>query len=268
MPEKRQPTMEPLEEEVDHVRGPVGRSCPRRVRRLRMPLLAAGVSRDRTGRTTTQRWRSLRLPALPARQTSTRTHWRRRPPPRQPRSKTASGRCTSCSFIARRRSKTTTCGAMPPSSTSTSSSSTKTGPTRASRGGSVGTSRADWHRARCEAHRPCSSTASCTAAATTQRPCWKHWPDECDLLAHRQHHADGVAGRDRRLHGLPRDRRNLAAPAHVPVLRPHRLLRQLAEPPRLRPRPQLRTPDRPLRRARGRLELVLPRQRRVRRHER
>ena len=38
---------------------PLGRSCPRRVRRLRMPLLAAGVSRDRTGRTTTQRWRSL-----------------------------------------------------------------------------------------------------------------------------------------------------------------------------------------------------------------
>ena len=77
----------------------------------------------------------------------------------------------------------------------------------------------------------------------------------------------GVADRDRRLHGLPRDRRHLAAPAHVPILRPHRVLRQLTEPPRLRPRPQLRTPDRPLRRARGRLELVLPRQRRVRRHE-
>ena len=65
-------------------------------------------------------------------QTSTRTRSRRRPPPRQPRSKTASGRCTGCSFIARRRSRTTTCGATPPSSNSTSSSSTRTGPTRAS----------------------------------------------------------------------------------------------------------------------------------------
>ena len=57
-----------------------------------------------------------------------------------------------------------------------------------------------------------------------------------------------VAGPDRRLHGLPRDRRNVAAPAHVPVLRPHRLLRQLTEPSRLRPRPRLRTPDHSLRR--------------------
>ena len=42
------------------------------------------------------------------------------------------------------------------------------------------------------------------------------------------------------------------------------LLRQLAEPACLRPRPQLRTPYRSLRRTRGRLELVLPRQRRLR----
>ena len=35
------------------------------------------------------------------------------------------------------------------------------------------TSRAEWRRARCAAHRRCSSTASCTAAATTRRRCWR-----------------------------------------------------------------------------------------------
>ena len=55
MPEKRQPTLEPLDEAVDHVRGPIGRPPDRRVRRLRMPVLASGVSRDRTGRAKPER---------------------------------------------------------------------------------------------------------------------------------------------------------------------------------------------------------------------
>ena len=45
--------------------------------------------------------------------------------------------------------------------------------------------------------------------------------------------ADRAAGRDRRLRRLPGDRRKMGAPADVPVLRPHRLLRQLAAPARL-----------------------------------
>ena len=40
----------PLEDGVDHVRGPDGREAHRRVRRLRVPVLAAGVPVDRAGR--------------------------------------------------------------------------------------------------------------------------------------------------------------------------------------------------------------------------
>ena len=51
----------------------------------------------------------------------------------------------------------------------------------------------------------------------------------------------------------------LGAPAHVPGVRPHRLLRQLAEPPRHRAHPRDRASDHPLGRARRGLELVLRR---------
>jgi hypothetical protein len=37
---------------------------------------------------------------------------------------------------------------------------------------------AAWPRARCSAPPPCSSTVSCTAAATTRPACWPRWPDE------------------------------------------------------------------------------------------
>src|SRR6266511_2956428 len=60
------------------------------------------------------------------------------------------------------------------------------------------------------------------------------------------------------MRGLPRDRGNLGTPADVPVLRSHRVLRQLATPARLG------APDRPLRGTGRGLELVLRRQRRVR----
>jgi len=59
-------------------------------------------------------------------------------------------------------------------------------------------------------------------------------------------------------------RGHLGAPAHVPVLRAHRLLRQLAEPACQRPRPPRGASHCAFRRARRRLELVLPGQRRVR----
>ena len=136
---------------------PLGRSCPRRVRRLRMPLLAAGVSRDRTGRTTTQRWPSLRLPALPA---------DRHPPARARRGdRRRGGRAprpllgdAQTALLPASASKTTTaplCRRARPDVQQFDQDR----PTRAPRGGSVGTSRADWHPARCAAHRRCSSTA-------------------------------------------------------------------------------------------------------------
>jgi hypothetical protein len=38
----------------------------------------------------------------------------------------------------------------------------------------------DVDSARCPAPPPCSWTASCTAAATTRPPCWRHWPLQTD----------------------------------------------------------------------------------------
>ena len=46
------------------------------------------------------------------------------------------------------------------------------------RTGSAAMSTAAWLRARWWAHRPCSSTASSTAAATTRPPCWPRWAHE------------------------------------------------------------------------------------------
>ena len=37
-----------------------------------------------------------------------------------------------------------------------------------------------WRRARCSAPPRCSSTASCTAAATTRPHCWRHWRRQGD----------------------------------------------------------------------------------------
>src|SRR3954454_14788321 len=67
---------------------------------------------------------------------------------------------------------------------------------------------------------------------------------------------------------MPRDGRALGPSAHVPVLRPRRLLRQLAEPSRKRARARHRAPDRPLGAARRGMELVLRRRDRVHRKSR
>src|SRR3954453_3569278 len=67
---------------------------------------------------------------------------------------------------------------------------------------------------------------------------------------------------------MPRDGRALGPSAHVPVLRPRRLLRQLAEPPRKRARARDRASDRALGAARRGMELVLRRRERVHRKSR
>ena len=80
--------------------------------------------------------------------------------------------------------------------------------------------------------------------------------------------ADRVAAIDRGMRGLPRHRRGLGASAHVPDLRPDRLLRQLPEPAREQARRRQRASDRSFRRARRGLELVLHRRGRLRREGR
>ena len=64
-------------------------------------------------------------------------------------------------------------------------------------------------------------------------------------------------GDHRRLRGMPRRGHPVGAPAHVPDLRPHRLLRQLARAPRDAPQRQDRPSDHPLRGAQRGLELLL-----------
>jgi epsilon-lactone hydrolase len=50
-------------------------------------------------------------------------------------------------------------------------------------------------RARCSAPPPCSSTAWCTAAATTRPPCWPRWRDEPPCPQAVQHQAGPAGGR-------------------------------------------------------------------------
>ena len=72
---------------------------------------------------------------------------------------------------------------------------------------------------------PTLFTESCTAAATTWPACWRRWLDERDLLAHGHDRADRAAGRDNRVRGLSGDRGDMGASAHVSVLRSGRMLR-------------------------------------------
>ena len=60
-------------------------------------------------------------------------------------------------------------------------------------------------RARCSAPPPCSSTAWCTAAATTRPPCWPRWPHERALPAYGQHQADRRAVPVRAARGFESD---------------------------------------------------------------
>jgi hypothetical protein len=107
---------------------------------------------------------------------------------------------------------------------------------------------------------PCSSTESSTAAAM-RSTLSELLAIERDLLTPRQHRADGAAATHRWVRGLPRDRRVVGASAYVSVLRPGRVLRQLAASARFGSCRSRGTPDRAFRRTRGGLELVLPGQR-------
>ena len=78
-----------------------------------MPVFAAGVSRDRTGRARLGGGVRFAFRHFPLDRDPPARARSGRPQPRRPRSKTASGTCTSCSFIARRRSKTRICSGTP-----------------------------------------------------------------------------------------------------------------------------------------------------------
>ena len=71
--------------------------------------------------------------------------------------------------------------------------------------------------------------------------------------------ADRAARVRRRLRGLPARGRRLDAPAHLPAVRPRRLLRRLPQPARDRPRRRHRAPDHPLAGAGRGVVLVLRR---------
>ena len=241
MPEKRQPTMEPLDEEVDHVRGPAAARLIVEYGDYECPYSRQAFRAIERVERRTRRTASASPSGTSRSPRSTRTPSRRRPPPRQPRSRTGSGTCTSCSSIARRRSKTTTCSGYAAELGLDVHASTS------DRAGADVLARIRRDVESGMASGEVRGTPTLFIDGVVHRGGYdaatlmEAWPDERDLLAHRQHQADGAAGRDRRLRGLPRDRGHLGAPAHVPVLRPHRLLRQLAEPARLRPRRELRS---------------------------
>src|SRR6266705_3854782 len=86
-------------------------------------------------------------------------------------------------FHLRKALETAICSGTPPSSASTWRCSTRTKPASRWRTGSARMSTAAWLRARYWARRPCSSTASSTAPATTRLPCWPRWPRYTALLA-------------------------------------------------------------------------------------
>jgi hypothetical protein len=66
MPNDGQLALAPLDENVGSRPGLAGRPCDHRVRRLPVPVLAAGVPRDRAGRPAARRERAVRVPAFPA----------------------------------------------------------------------------------------------------------------------------------------------------------------------------------------------------------
>ena len=80
--------------------------------------------------------------------------------------------CTSCCSAGERRSKTATCAGTPCNSGWMWPRSTATRPARRCWRGSAATWTAVGRRARCWRGPLCSSTASCTAAATIRPPCW------------------------------------------------------------------------------------------------
>src|ERR1019366_1883703 len=155
------------------------RSPDHRVRRLRVPVLAAGVLCDRAGRTAAREERAVRVPAFPL----TRIHPRALAAAAAAEAAALHGRFWDMHELLFHPQKAL--GRPParvrrPAGAWTWRHSTATGPAGPCWSGSSATSTAACPRAGCSAPPPCSSTASCTAAATTRPPCWRHWRQQGD----------------------------------------------------------------------------------------
>ena len=88
------PVVEPLDDDVDHVRGAARRARHPRVRRLRVSLLAPGLSGDRARRAAS--WRGVRFAFRHFPLTEIHPHaLAAAAAPRRPRCRIGSGRCTA-----------------------------------------------------------------------------------------------------------------------------------------------------------------------------
>ena len=195
-----EPALQPVDETVTMSRLARGAADPR-VRRLRVPIFAAGVPGDRTRRAGTGRWCPVLLPAFPA---------DRDPPARAGRGGRRGGHRAACRFWDMHALMFHRQRALEDDDLR-----------RYATGLGLDVARFDHDRAsdvvlervrrdvdsgiapeRCGAPPPCSSTAWCTGEATTRPPCSARWPDEGNLRtpAPGHHHRLGhpaPAGRPR-----------------------------------------------------------------------
>ena len=174
-PDDRQPALAPLDEKVDHVRGsPAGRvileygdyECPY----SRQAFHAIELVEQQLGGNVRFAFRHFPLTGI---------HPHALAAARAAEAAARQGRFWDMHELLFHRQKALEDGDLlgtPPSSAWTSRPSTATGPAQPCWGGSSATWTAAWPQARCSALPPCSSTASCTAAATTRPPCWRRWP--------------------------------------------------------------------------------------------
>ena len=161
----------PLDENVGSRPGLAGRPCDPRVRRLPVPVLAAGVPRDRAGRPAARRERAVRVPAFPAdRYSPARARRGGRGRSRRP-----AGPVLGLHELLFRRRKALEDGdlrgyAVQLGLDVAAFDHDKAGPAVLARiRRDLDSGRAS---ARCWRGPLCSSTASCTAAATIRPPCW------------------------------------------------------------------------------------------------
>ena len=161
----------PLDENVGSRPGLAGRPCDPRVRRLPVPVLAAGVPRDRAGRPAARRERAVRVPAFPAdRYSPARARRGGRGRSRRP-----AGPVLGLHELLFRRRKALEDGdlrgyAVQLGLDVAAFDHDKAGPAVLARiRRDLDSGRAS---ARCWRGPLCSWTASCTAAATIRPPCW------------------------------------------------------------------------------------------------
>ena len=179
-PDDRELTLPPLDEKVDHVRGSATGRLIIEYGDYECPYSRQAFHAIEPSRTAAWRKHAVRVPALSADQHPSarfrRGHRGRGSRSAGPVLGHARAAVPPAEGARRRRPARGT----PPSLASTWRRSNATGPASRWQRGSAATLTAAWLRARCLARRPCSSTASSTAAATTRPPCWPRWRRQGD----------------------------------------------------------------------------------------